>query len=107
MTTKIYEDVNTTPSGSYKTIFKEKLIRDYDGRGCWELEVEIPDWLNPYTTELGEVCITSGRWSYSLSEILKAQGEKPAIAWCDESGNKHDAILKVKSRTACSAALYL
>lgn len=107
MITKIYEYTNATPTGAYITTFKPMLIRDYDGRGCRELEVDIPDELTPYTTEPGEVCIVSGRWSYSLSEILKAQGEKPAIAWCDESGNKHDVILKVKSRTACNTALYL
>ncbi len=40
MTTKIYEYINTTPSGAYITTSKPALIRDYEGRGCWELEVK-------------------------------------------------------------------
>ncbi len=108
MTTKIYEYTNTTPTEAYITTFKPTLIRDHNGRGCWELEVEIPEELNPYETATGEICIEPEKgWKYSLLETLKTQKGKPVITWDSKTGEKKIKILKVKSRTEKSTAIYI
>lgn len=108
MKTKIYEYTNTTSTGAYVTTFKPTLIRDNGGRGCWELEVDIPEELNPYETATGEICIEPEKgWKYSLLETLRTQREKPAIVWYTRTGEKKVRFLKIESRTEKSTAMYL
>ncbi len=77
MTTKIYEYINTTPTGAYETA-------------------------------TGEICIEPEKgWKYSLLETLKTQKGKPVITWDSKTGEKKIKILKVKSRTEKSTAIYI
>lgn len=104
MKTVLYEYVNGNGTTSYSDSFR----RDYEGRGCWELEIEIPDRLNPYTAESGYVCINPGNsFIFHIDEILAKNKEHPEISWYEYSGRKHYERLKVYSRKERSTALCL
>ena len=100
----LYEYVDGNGNVSYSDSFH----RDYDGRGCWELEVEIPDRLNPYISDFGYVCINPDNgFRCHINEILVKNREAPEISWYEYSKRQHYERLKVYSRKERSTALYL
>lgn len=106
MKTRIYEYPGQLDG---KNKFSSNFVRDYSGSGCWEIETEIPDKLNPYKTMSGEIAIEpKNGFRYLLSEILlTGNSGEPYIDYTDEDGNNHRYQLPVFSRTEKSTAMYL
>lgn len=75
MIAKIYEYNN-----GGEVSFSDKCI--CDGGSGWELEVELPDFLNPYETVCGDLAIQPEQsYAQGLSEILIPSAQlKPCIA---------------------------
>lgn len=92
------------------TSFKENAV--YGGLGSgWELEVEIPDFLNPYTTVCGDTVIQpENSFPQTISECLRANGGKPClcVTWGKNNpSNSKYYMLNVISRKEADLALYL
>lgn len=103
MRSKIYEyhnDINGT-------CFSDNFVRDYDGRGCFELEVEIPDNLNPYITVSDNIVVEYNNNKFMLNEILTSKDDEPCISWFVISGVRKVEKLKVYSRKEKSTSMYL
>lgn len=95
------------PDGTNR-FFKDTLVRDYDGTGCWELEVEMPDILNPYPLKMGGFAIEPPKgFSEMLSDCLSNENGKPHIKWTDEFNETHSCLLKILSRKERSTSLCL
>ena len=104
MKTKIYE----YSDGNGNSHFSPFHVIEQGGRGCWELEVDIPDYLNPYETVTGEIaiepenCFTSG-----LNESLISKNGKPFIAFITKNGGEKYYAIHVFSRKEKSTSMYL
>ena len=104
MKTKIYE----YSDGNGNSKFSPFHVLDEGGRGCWELEVDIPDFLNPYETVSGEIAMEPENCFASLlSEALISNSGKPCLSLATENGSEKYYNLSVDSRTEKSTAMYL
>ena len=103
MRLKIYEYHN----GINGTYFSDNFVRDFEARGCFELEVEIPDSMNPYITVSDNIAIDHDGHRFMLNEILTSKDGDPCISWFVISGIKKVEKLKVYSREEKSTAMYL
>lgn len=56
--------------------------------GCYEKgTLVIPDSLNPYITEIGEVAVEMGGYRYLINEVLyTGKDGLPVARWIDKSG---------------------
>ncbi len=71
MITKIYGYQDSTGRIAQ---YKEHLT--FSDNGCaLELEVEIPDWLNPYESVCGDICIEIEGSGYPISRLLVHNGD--------------------------------
>lgn len=104
MKTKIYE----YSDGNGNSKFSPFHVLDESGRGCWELEVDIPDFLNPYETAYGEIAMEPKNCFVSLlNEALISNSGKPCLSLKTENGSEKYYNLSVCSRTEKSTAMYL
>lgn len=102
-TAKIYEYSNGQGGVSYSDIH----VCGFDGRGCWELEVEIPEWMSAYHNDAGEILIEDKdgvRWL--LRELLvHGKGDAPVIALPSMDESVRYISLRVLSRRERSTAI--
>ena len=84
-------------------------VLDESGRGCWEIETEIPDSLNPYETECFGIAIQpEPSYREFLMDVLFSDKEgEPWIKWTTENGGVRKYKLPVKSRIEKSTAMYI
>lgn len=104
MKTKIYE----YSDGYGNTRFWDTLVLDESGSGCWELEVEIPDYLHPYIAQSGRTAFEpDNSFPQGLGESLASNNGRPCIKWITGNGKQKYHTLSVLSRTEKSTAMYL
>ncbi len=103
MKAKLYEYSN----GQGGRWFSDNHIHDYEGRGCWEIEVEIPDVFEPYFNDVGNICLKYDGFPYFITECLAKNTEFPKLRFCMPGGKEKCYALKVLSRTEKSTALYI
>lgn len=88
--------------------FSPYHVLDEGGRGCWELEVDIPDILGPYKTASGTVAIEPGDgFAYLLDEVLSTSNGQPCLSVMGRDDMEKHYILKVLSRMERSTSMYL
>lgn len=111
MQAKIYEYTEISPCGEYITFYKTHLVHGLGGGCCWEIETEIPDYLNPSKGDIESIIFISPEgndgFTFELSEILRCKNDKPFITWYEYNGKPHYLYLPVLSRTEESTAEYL
>ena len=73
------------------------LIKSYQGGDCEEVTVEIPDSLEPYETEIGDIMVKRGDYFYSLDDCLCIDKDDRPYLKVMEPGSKA-RYLKIISR---------
>lgn len=83
MTTTIYRNYGVLAHE------KQNVYATYPSEINDEIEVEIPEELNPYETESGEICIKPESSDFHLiRDVICSRTGKPAVAWYDKNGNE-------------------
>lgn len=104
MKKKIYGYQNVSRGGWW---FSEHLTLSDQGGQALEIEVEIPDWLNPYESKYGDTCFVIGSMPYSLDEILVSNRYgTPGLCLPDKYGGRIFNLKKL-SENWVSRAKYL
>lgn len=62
-----------------------------------KITVEIPESVKCSENYYGEILleVPGSHYTYLVRELLSSQLNKPALAWIDNQGRQHTAILKV------------
>lgn len=61
-----------------------------------KIEVEIPEKLNPYVTEMDDIGIEpDGSYAHLLSEVLFTHGDSPAVRYAEKEGTYRIVVLPV------------
>lgn len=60
--------------------------------------VSIPDDLQPYETNMGDVVVTLDGAKYLLSEALSSRNDKPCIRWYDGTHTRYAALPVIEHR---------
>lgn len=103
MKAKIYEYRDNVNG----TCFSDNFVRDYGGRGCFELDVEIPDNLDPYITVSDNIAIEYNGIRFMLNDVLITKNGDPYISLTISSTFTMNEKLHVYNREEKSTAMYL